>query len=65
MNDFPPPAFAALFKEAVEKCFRQPLERPLSEVESKRFASEILEHTGLVLGWKSLKNYSLYLLDRP
>lgn len=55
-------AFAALFREVVTKCFGHPLARPLSEPESRRLSSEIEEATGLVIGWKSLKNYAAFVL---
>jgi hypothetical protein len=63
MNDVNASIFIVLFKEAYEKCFGQALEQPLSETESKLFYNQILEQTGLVVGWKSLKNYSLYVLN--
>jgi len=39
------------------------MEIPLSEAESKHFSNDILERTGLVIGWKSIKNYSFYILN--
>lgn len=56
-------AFFRLFIEAHEKCFWKNLDTPLSETESKHFSNEILERTGLVVGWKSIKNYSFYILN--
>lgn len=56
-------AFFRLFQEAHEKCFWKNLDTPLSETESKHFSNEILERTGLVVGWKSIKNYSFYILN--
>jgi hypothetical protein len=56
-------AFFRLFHEAHEKCFWKNLDTPLSETESKHFSNEILERTGLVVGWKSIKNYSFYILN--
>ena len=56
-------AFFRLFHEAHEKCFWKDLTTPLSETESKHFSNEILERTGLVVGWKSIKNYSLHILN--
>ena len=35
---------------------------PLSDTESKVFSSRVLDDTGLVIGAKSLKNYSSYIL---
>lgn len=55
--------FASLIREVCKKCFGHELPAPLNEPESKHLASEILEHTGLVIGWKTLKNYSIYVLD--
>lgn len=54
-------AFTALFKEAWFKCFGQALENPVSETESKLFCNQVLDHTGLSIGWKSVKNYSLFI----
>jgi hypothetical protein len=55
--------FISLFKEACEKCFGNPLSQPLTETDSKILANTIFEKTGLVIGPKSIKNYSLYILD--
>ena len=57
-----PKAFARLFGDAYRRCFSRPFTAPLTESESHRFSVEIAESTGLELGWKSLKNYSSYLL---
>jgi len=54
--------FFSLFKEACEKCFGNPLIHPLTETDSKILANKIFEKTGLVIGPKSIKNYSLYVL---
>jgi len=59
-----PPAFARLFEDAYRKCFSTAFTAPLTESESHRFSVEIAESTGLEIGWKSLKNYSNYLLGR-
>lgn len=56
-------AFAALFREAYVKCFRQALESPLSETESKLLCNQVLDQTGLSIGWKSVKNYSFFIVD--
>ena len=63
MNDLDASAFAALFKEACYKCFGHPVKNPLSETESKLFSSKIFDQTGLVIGAKSIKNYSFYVLN--
>ncbi len=62
MKDLDNEAFISLFKESYEKCFGFPLNEPLSETESKHFANELLQETGLVIGAKSIKNYSFYVL---
>ena len=36
---------------------------PLTETEAKLFYNKVLEETGLVIGWKSLKNYSFFVLS--
>ena len=57
-------AFARLFEDAYRRCFSTEFIAPLTESESHRFSVEIGESTGLEIGWKSLKNYSNYLLGR-
>lgn len=61
MKDLNDAAFISLFKEACQKCFGHPLAEPLSETESRHLASQIFESTGLVIGAKSLKNYSIHV----
>jgi len=56
-------AFAALFKDAYTKCFGQAIKSPLTETESKIFCNKILDQTGLSIGWKSVKNYSFYIVN--
>ena len=55
--------FLILFKEALEKCFGHHQAQPLTETESKLLYSQVFATTGLVIGWKSLKNYSFFVLD--
>src|SRR4051812_45108670 len=57
-------AFARLFRDAYRKCFASPFTTPLTETESHRLSVEIAESTGLEIGWKTLKNYSSFLLGR-
>jgi hypothetical protein len=57
-------AFASLFREAYRKCFASEFTAPLTETDGHRFSVEIAESTGLEIGWKSLKNYSAFLLGR-
>jgi hypothetical protein len=61
MNDLDTSVFIALFKKAYEKCFGHPLTGPLTETESRLFSEKILDQTGLVIGAKSIKNYSLFV----
>lgn len=63
MNKSDSLAFTALFKEAYLKCFAQDLENPISETESKLLCNQVLEQTGLSIGWKSVKNYSFFVVD--
>src|ERR1700749_4096572 len=56
-------AFAALFREAYLKSFGQALENPVSETESKLLCNQVLDQTGLSIGWKSVKNYSFFIID--
>lgn len=55
--------FTALFKEAYQKCFGNAMEGPLTEAESKLLCNHILDKTGLSVGWKSVKNYSIFIND--
>jgi hypothetical protein len=63
MKDLNDSIFCSLFKDACEKCFGFPLTSPLSETDSKVLSNKILEQTGLVIGVKSIKNYSIYVLN--
>jgi len=63
MNQSDSLAFAALFSEAYLKCFGQKLDSPLSETESKLFCNQVLDLTGLSIGWKSVKNYSSFIIS--
>lgn len=56
-------AFTSLFKAVCGKCFAHPLEQTLSEAESRHLSTEIEIQTGLVIGWKSLKNYAAFVLQ--
>lgn len=62
MNDINDIVFSNLFKEVCQKCFGHPLTEPLSETDSKLLANTLLEQTGLVIGVKSIKNYSQYIM---
>ena len=61
MNDIDQGAFRALFGEACFKCFGHVVDEPMTETESKLLYNKVFEETGLVIGWKSLKNYSAFL----
>jgi len=63
MNELDAAAFTALFKEAFQRCFGHPITGPLSETESKLFSGKIFDQTGLVIGAKSIKNYSSFVLN--
>jgi hypothetical protein len=63
MNNLDTLAFIALFRDANQKCFGYQLTEMLSETESKLFYNKIFDQTGLVVGWKSLKNYSSFVVD--
>jgi hypothetical protein len=56
--------FVNLYRDAYEKCFSTPYIQPIIEAESKLFQNDILEHTGLTVGWRSLKNYSSFIIDQ-
>lgn len=53
--------FAVLFKDAYQKCFGNVMDGPLTETESKLLCNHILDKTGLSVGWKSVKNYSIFI----
>ncbi|HEX4849922.1 MAG TPA: hypothetical protein VFV08_03900 [Puia sp.] len=57
-------AFTSLFKNALQKCFGHIPALPLSETECKLMANQLFEHTGLVIGAKSIKNYSAWLVEQ-
>ncbi len=63
MDDGSKKAFFVLFKKTTIKCFGHPLQQALAETESKQLYNQIFDATGLVIGWKSLKNYSLFVLN--
>jgi hypothetical protein len=65
MNGLDAKAFGALFREACQKCFGHSISEPLSETESRQFSAQIFDQTGLVVGAKSIKNYSSFILNAP
>jgi hypothetical protein len=62
MKDLNNEIFSGLFKEAVQKCFGFPLADTLSETESRHLSNKIFDSTGLVIGAKSIRNYSAYII---
>ena len=56
-------AFISLFKEVCQKCFGHPITEPLSETDSKLLVNTVFDQTGLVIGVKSIKNYSHYIFN--
>jgi len=64
MNDLDNAAFIQLFKDACRKCFGHSLQNVLSETESKHFCNHIIDKTGLIIGFKSIKNYSVFVLGQ-
>ena len=63
MNELDFSIFTHLFKDAYEKCFGYALKTPLTETESKLFCNKVLDQTGLSIGWKSVKNYSFFIMN--
>ena len=63
MKDVTEDAFKLLFKDAFRKCFGFELLTPVSETEAKHFSNQLFDATGLVVGAKTLKNYSLFVLN--
>ncbi|HLX65947.1 MAG TPA: hypothetical protein VKR41_03095, partial [Puia sp.] len=43
------------------RCFGHPMVGSLTETESKLMHARIFDETGLVVGWKSIKNYSVFV----
>lgn len=62
MNDLDNAVFTELFKKASQDCFGHPITEPLSETESKLLSNKIFDQTGLIIGAKSIKNYSFFVL---
>lgn len=62
MNAHDKSAFDSLFTVACKKCFGHELTAPLSETDSRQLSAVVLECTGLVIGAKSIRNYSLFIL---
>ena len=66
MNSTDIRAFSSLFEEVIKKCFGQRPAASLSEPECRLLSNEIEIKTGLVIGWKSLKNYATFVFgDAP
>jgi hypothetical protein len=63
MNELDKSIFIKLFSEAYLKCFGYPLSSFLTETDSKVLSNKIFESTGLVIGAKSIKNYSFFVLN--
>jgi hypothetical protein len=63
MNDADRKIFIKLFRECCLKGLGFPLESVLTETDSKLLSNKIFDSTGLVIGPKSLKNYSFYVLS--
>lgn len=63
MNNTEQLCFSQLFKDACLECFGHAITGPLTETESKIFCNRVLEKTGLSIGWKSVKNYSFFVMD--
>lgn len=54
--------FKTLFREACAKCLGQTPHAPLTETDARLLSTSIHEQTGLTIGVKSIRNYSLYIL---
>ncbi len=63
MNELDKTIFKKLFREACLKCFGFPLSSLLTETDSKLLSNKIFENTGLLIGAKSIKNYSFFVLN--
>lgn len=60
MQDNGNDVFIALFAAACRRCFGTDGDAVLSETEAKHLSHDIFAETGLVIGAKSLRNYSVY-----
>jgi hypothetical protein len=56
--------FSLLYREAHSRCFGVSLAQPLTETEGKLFQQQLLDCTGLIVGWRTLKNYSIFVLNK-
>ncbi|TFF39546.1 hypothetical protein [Mucilaginibacter psychrotolerans] len=56
--------FSLLYREAHSRCFGVSLDQPLTETEGKLFQQQLLDCTGLIVGWRTLKNYSIFVLNK-
>lgn len=63
MNDTDKAAFISLFNEACENCFGFKITTALSEPDSRHMANKIFDQTGLVIGARSIKNYSAFVMS--
>ena len=63
MNDLDKSIFKTLFREVCQKGFDFPLTKTLTETDSRLLSNKIFEKTGLVIGAKSLKNYSFFVIN--
>jgi hypothetical protein len=63
MKDLNDIVFRQLFKDVCKKCFGDAVTSALSETDSKLLSNRIFDQTGLVIGVKSIRNYSLYIFD--
>jgi len=61
MNESDKKVFEILFTEACDDCFGFRVSMPLSEPDCRHMSNKILEQTGLVIGAKSIRNYSLFI----
>lgn len=64
MKDLNISVFKKLFGEACHKCFGYPVTSSLSDPDSKLLSNKIFDQTGLIIGAKSIKNYSRFVFSK-
>jgi hypothetical protein len=64
MRELNVPVFKKLFREVCNKCFGYTVTSPLSDPDSRLLSNKIFLQTGLILGARSIRNYSRYVFSK-
>jgi len=62
MNSLDLSVFATCFRQACLKCFGPSFGNSVDGNGEQLLYNQVFERTGLTIGWKSLKNYSFFVL---